>query len=107
MATRRASCDSGRSACVTSIEINSPTNAAASAPHSSARLDFVVEPWFLSDAGTSSPGGREFAEFRATLEAAQGVKFFARVEDVPPAKNGSKRLAIISARKFFRFPPLS
>mmetsp|Transcript_24311 Transcript_24311/g.43949 ORF Transcript_24311/g.43949 Transcript_24311/m.43949 type:complete len:366 (+) Transcript_24311:97-1194(+) len=63
-----------------------------------ARLDFIVEPWFMSEAGKSSPGGAEFAEFQKTLEATKGIKFFSRVEDVPPVEDGVKRLAIISAR---------
>ena len=65
-----------------------------------ARLDFIVEPWFLSEAGKTSPGGSEFAEFKQTLEESRGVKFFSRVEDVPPVENGVKRLAIISAREY-------
>ncbi|KAL9180267.1 hypothetical protein ACHAXT_008237 [Thalassiosira profunda] len=63
-----------------------------------ARLDFIVEPWFMSEAGKSSPGGAEFAEFKKTLEASKGVKFFEHVRDVPRAEDGVKRLAIISAR---------
>lgn len=63
-----------------------------------AELDFIVEPWYMSDAGKSSPGGAEFAEFKQTLETTKGVKFFSRVEDVPPVEGGVKRLAIISAR---------
>ena len=66
---------------------------------SAARLDFIVEPWFMSEAGKSSPGGAEFADFKKTLEATKGVKFFQHVEDVPPVENGVKRLAIISARE--------
>lgn len=52
----------------------------------------------MSDAGKSSPGGAEFAEFRKTLEATKGIKFFQHVEEVPPVETGLKRLAIISAR---------
>lgn len=63
-----------------------------------ARLDFIVEPWYMSDAGKSSPGGAEFDEFKKELEATKGVKFFSRVEDVPSVESGVKRLAIISAR---------
>mmetsp|Transcript_25357 Transcript_25357/g.53573 ORF Transcript_25357/g.53573 Transcript_25357/m.53573 type:complete len:365 (-) Transcript_25357:66-1160(-) len=63
-----------------------------------ARLDFIVEPWFMSEAGKSSPGAAEFANFKKELESTNGVKFFQRVEDVPPVENGLKRLAIISAR---------
>ena len=53
----------------------------------------------MSEAGKSSPGGAEFADFKKTLEATKGVKFFQHVEDVPPVENGVKRLAIISARE--------
>lgn len=63
-----------------------------------ARLDFIVEPWYMSEAGKSSPGGAEFDEFKKELEATKGVKFFSRVEDVPSVESGVKRLAIISAR---------
>lgn len=63
-----------------------------------AQLDYIVEPWFLSESGKSSPGGAEFAQFQQTLESAEGVKFFSRVVDVPPPEDGTKRLAIISAR---------
>lgn len=63
-----------------------------------ARLDFVVEPWFMSEAGKSSPGSAEFADYKEALEANKGVKFFSLVEDVPHVENGVKRLAIISAR---------
>ena len=58
----------------------------------------------MSEAGKSSPGGVEFAAFKDELETNRGVKFFSRVEDVPPvAEGGAKRLAIISARKYHRF----
>ena len=67
---------------------------------SAARLDFIVEPWFMSEAGKSSPGGADFAEFRKELEATKGIQFFSRVEDVPPVVDGIKRLAIISAREY-------
>ena len=64
---------------------------------SCASLDFIVEPWFMSDAGKSSPGYAEFVEFQKEAESNQGIKFFSKVEDVPPVVEG-KRLAIISAR---------
>ena len=51
----------------------------------------------MSDAGKSSPGSTEFAEFQKEAEAKHGIKFFSKVEDVPPVVEG-KRLAIISAR---------
>ena len=53
----------------------------------------------MSEAGKSAPGCAEFAEFKKELEATNGVKFFSRVEDVPPVENGLNRLAIISARE--------
>ncbi|KAL7435128.1 hypothetical protein ACHAXM_004462 [Skeletonema potamos] len=65
----------------------------------SARLDFIVEPWFMSDAGKSSPGYTEFAEFQKEVEATHGIKFFSDVEEIPPVEGDNmKRLAIISAR---------
>ena len=54
----------------------------------------------MSEAGKTAPGGAEFAEFKKELEATKGVKFFSRVQDVPPAESGVKRLAIISAREY-------
>ncbi|KAL3794744.1 hypothetical protein HJC23_012754 [Cyclotella cryptica] len=64
-----------------------------------ARLDFVVEPWFMSEAGKSSLGYDHFLRFKEQVEASNGVKFFASVEEVPPCQNdNTKRLAIISAR---------
>ena len=71
-----------------------------SARESAAHLDFIVEPWFLSEAGRSSPGGAEFAKFKKELESTKGVKFFSHVEDVPPVEKEVKRLAIISAREY-------
>ncbi|KAL3757399.1 hypothetical protein ACHAWU_006352 [Discostella pseudostelligera] len=65
---------------------------------SAARLDFIVEPWYMSEMGKSSAGGAEFAAFRKELEVNNGIKFFACVEDVPPVTPGVKRIAIISAR---------
>jgi hypothetical protein len=54
----------------------------------------------MSEAGKSSAGGAEFAEFRKDLETTKGIQFFSRVEDVPPIVDGVKRLAIISAREY-------
>jgi len=62
-------------------------------------LDYVVEPYYLG-VGKNSPGSTEFNAFKEELETNNGIKFFSRVQDVPPAsKDGiKKRLAIISAR---------
>jgi len=57
----------------------------------------------MSEAGKSSPGGADFAEFRKELEDTKGIQFFSRVEDVPPVVEGIKRLAIISAREYHYF----
>ena len=54
----------------------------------------------MSEVGSKSPGAEEFAEFKKELEATKGIKFYARVEDVPPIEDGVKRLAIISASKY-------
>mmetsp|Transcript_18757 Transcript_18757/g.36478 ORF Transcript_18757/g.36478 Transcript_18757/m.36478 type:complete len:382 (+) Transcript_18757:51-1196(+) len=64
-----------------------------------ARLDYVVEPWFLSDPGKCTPGYDEFIQFKKKLEATNGIQFFQSVEEVPPlSDNTTKRIAIISAR---------
>ena len=50
----------------------------------------------MSDTGRSSPGYSEFVEFQKEVEEKHNIKFFQKVEDVPPCRG--KRLAIISAR---------
>jgi len=62
-------------------------------PHAS--LDYVVEPWFLG-AGSKSPGGPEFNEFKNETETNYGVKFFSSLSDLPPS--AQPRLALISGR---------
>jgi predicted dehydrogenase len=65
------------------------------------RLEYVVEPWFMSEVGKASPGGVEFHAFKHELESTTDIQFLARVEDVPAQLNNepnTKRLAIISAR---------
>lgn len=53
----------------------------------------------MSEAGKSSLGYTEFAEFQKEVETSHGIKFLSRVEDVPPVVGDNvKRLAIISAR---------
>ena len=55
----------------------------------------------MSEVGSKSPGAEEFAEFKKELEATKGIKFYARVEDVPLIEDGGvKRLAIISASEY-------
>eukprot|EP01082_Thalassiosira_pseudonana_P002678 g3125.t1 g3125 contig12:1473055-1474309(-) len=64
-----------------------------------ARLDYVVEPWYMSDEGNGSPGFTEFIEFKESLEKSNGVTFYATVDEVPRSENAQEtRLAIISAR---------
>ncbi len=63
----------------------------------SAKLCHVVEPWFLG-AGSSGPGGAEFAEFRTKAEEDHSVQFHASMAEVPPASGGARRLALISGR---------
>lgn len=64
------------------------------------RLEYIVEPWFMSEVGKASPGGAEFHEFKSQLESITDIQFFSRVEDVPAQLNepNTRRLAIISAR---------
>lgn len=63
----------------------------------SAKLCHVVEPWFLG-AGSSGPGGPEFAEFAKKTEADYGVQFHKSMDDLPAPEEGVKRLALISGR---------
>jgi predicted dehydrogenase len=63
----------------------------------SAKLCFIVEPWFLG-AGASGPGGPEFTAFKEKTEAEHGVQFFTSMADLPPVADGKKRLALISGR---------
>ena len=62
-------------------------------PHAS--LDYIVEPWFLG-AGSDSPAGQEFQEFRADAEAKYGTKFAVSLDELPPP--AAPRLALISGR---------
>lgn len=63
----------------------------------SAKLCYVVEPWFLGG-GASGPGGAEFAEFKEKAEENHGVGFFKSMADLPALEDGTKRLALISGR---------
>jgi len=61
----------------------------------SASLDYVVEPWFMGG-GADSEAGKDFAEFQATAEKENGVKFVASMDALPPPS--APRLALISGR---------
>jgi predicted dehydrogenase len=63
----------------------------------SAKLCFVVEPWFLGG-GKDGPGGPEFQEYKSEAEAKHGVQFFTSLGDLPPVAEGKKRLALVSGR---------
>jgi predicted dehydrogenase len=63
----------------------------------SAKLSFIVEPWFLG-AGASGPGGAEFTEFKEETETNHGVTFLKSLKDLPVAADDVKRLALISGR---------
>jgi len=60
-------------------------------------LKHVVEPWYSSEAAKGSPGYSEFEEWRKEQEA-KSIKFYAKVDEVPPPEDGEIRLGIISAR---------
>ncbi|GKY98819.1 hypothetical protein MPSEU_000838000 [Mayamaea pseudoterrestris] len=64
----------------------------------SAKLRHVVEPWFLSEAGSKGPGGPEFMEYKKKCESEHGVQFWTSVKDLPAVEDGVKRLALISGR---------
>jgi predicted dehydrogenase len=63
----------------------------------SAKLCFIVEPWFLGG-GKDGPGGPEFAEYKMEAESKHGVQFFTSLDDLPPVAEGKKRLALVSGR---------
>lgn len=63
-----------------------------------AELEYVVEPFYFSEASKSAPGYEEFHTWRKTLETDKDIQFFTTVAEVPPPKDGDIRLAIISAR---------
>lgn len=62
-------------------------------PHAS--LDYVVEPWFMGG-GADSEAGKEFAEWQASAEKSNGVKFFSSMAALPSPS--APRLALISGR---------
>jgi len=64
----------------------------------SARLKYIVDPWYMSEAGKTSPGSDDFYAWKATLEKERGIQFFATVPEVPMPAEGERRLGIISAR---------
>lgn len=65
----------------------------------SASLKYIVEPWYMSEAGKNSPGSEDFATWKKALEDTKGIQFFEHVEQVPsPPADGERRMAIISAR---------
>jgi predicted dehydrogenase len=61
----------------------------------SASLDYIVEPWFLG-AGSDSPAGQEFKQFKDDTESKYGVTFATSLGELPPPK--APRLALISGR---------
>jgi predicted dehydrogenase len=63
----------------------------------SAKLCFIVEPWFMGP-GASGPGGPEFAEFQKKTEEEHGVRFLTSVGALPEKAEGVKRMALISGR---------
>jgi len=61
----------------------------------SAKLCYVVEPWFLG-AGATGPGGPEFKEYADKASKEHGVVFLTKLSDLP--KTDKKRLALVSGR---------
>jgi hypothetical protein len=62
----------------------------------SCALAYIVEPWFLSAAGSAGPGGAEFMAWKAQVEEQNGIQFLTKVEDLPSTDR--PRLALISGR---------
>merc|ERR1711935_295788 len=49
----------------------------------SASLDYIVEPWFLGGGADSEPG-KEFGEWKDSVESTYGTKFAVSLDDLPP-----------------------
>jgi predicted dehydrogenase len=64
----------------------------------SAKLCYVVEPFFSCTAAKDVPGYNEFHAWKETVEKEHGVQFFEKVHHVPPLAIGEFRMGIISAR---------
>ncbi|KAL3777763.1 hypothetical protein ACHAW5_004986 [Stephanodiscus triporus] len=62
----------------------------------SASLDYVVEPWFLGEVGSSGPGGPEFAKWADEVKVEHGTSFVRSVSDLP--EPNMPRCALISGR---------
>lgn len=58
-------------------------------------MDYIIEPWFLG-AGSDSPAGQEFKEWKEDTESKYGTTFALSLEDLPPPE--APRLALISGR---------
>uniref|UniRef100_A0A7S1Y3R9 Gfo/Idh/MocA-like oxidoreductase N-terminal domain-containing protein n=1 Tax=Grammatophora oceanica TaxID=210454 RepID=A0A7S1Y3R9_9STRA len=69
-----------------------------------AKLQYVVEPWYMNPASKGTPGYSEFQEWKTTQETTNGIQFYQHVSDVPTASEKEddskvrKLMAIISAR---------
>jgi len=61
----------------------------------SASLDYIIEPWFLGG-GADSEMGKEFGEWKDSVEPKYGTTFATSLEDLPPP--AAPRLALISGR---------
>ncbi|KAL3777759.1 hypothetical protein ACHAW5_004982 [Stephanodiscus triporus] len=62
----------------------------------SASLDYVVEPWFLGEVGSSGPGGQEFAIWADEVKVKHGTSFASSVSELPEPRR--PRCALISGR---------
>lgn len=58
-------------------------------------MDYIVEPWFLG-AGSDSPAGQDFLDWKTETEQSFDTKFAASLDDLPPPTQ--PRLALISGR---------
>jgi len=68
----------------------------------SATLKYIVEPWYMSKAGSVAAGGDEFRAWKEELETTKNIQFFESIagldSTIPPPTKDERRLAIISAR---------
>ena len=62
-----------------------------------ARLQHVVEPWYMSAAAASNDDTKVFQEWRRDMES-RGVTFHESVTTLPPCNHNAIRLVLFSAR---------
>jgi predicted dehydrogenase len=64
----------------------------------SARLDIIVEPFYMQPSNSTVPGYNEFHTWKNEKESKDGIQFYSTIQDIPLKFDGNIRMGIISAR---------